>query len=170
MKSEKDGLERLLDKNAAEQLAKVDWDRLTGEISARLDHAPQTGPMSSRYVLVFKIAAGVAAAVVLAAVMSGVHELFDLQIPPERFVAVESVGKQRAILIQVKDASGKVLAMVQEGRTDKGAVKCDVEIIDRDGDLEAESDRAAWIIISAPRQTLVENGQNREEADLVCLL
>jgi hypothetical protein len=171
MKNEKDKVERFLDKNAAEQLAKVDWDRLTDEISARLDHVRQTESMPSRRPVVFKIAAGVAvAAAVLVAVMLGMRELSDMQAPQGKSAVVEFVDQKGAVSVQIKDASGNILAVVQDGRTDKGAAKCDVEIIDRNGDLETESRRAAWIIISAPRQTLADNGYNREEADLMCLL
>jgi hypothetical protein len=171
MKNGKDRVERFLDKNAAEQLAKVDWDRLTNEISARLDHARQAESVPYRRPVIFKIAAGVAvAAVVFVAVMLGMHELSDLQTPRGKSAVVKSVDEQGAISFQIKDADGRIVAMVQDGRTDKGRVKCDVEIIDRNDDSQADSRQAAWIIISAPTRTLEEDGYNREEADLMCLL
>jgi len=155
MKGEKDRVERLLEKNAAEQLAKVDWDRLTDEISTRLDRAPRARAMPSRGPLIFRIAAGVAAAaVIFLAVMFRIYE---------------SPDKQGAGSIQIKGANGKILATFQDGRAGGGAAKCDVEIIDRKGDLEVDSCRAAWIIISAPTLTLADDGYN-EEADLICLL
>jgi len=172
MKGEQDRIDRLLDKNTTEQLAKVDWDRLTDEISARLDHARQTEPMPSRRPVVFKIAAGTAAAaaVIIVVIALRMREPSDLQTPQGKSAVVESVDKQGAISIQIKDASGRVLATVQDGRTDEGTVKCDVEIINRSGDSQADSSRAAWIIISAPKQTPAKNGYYREEADLMRLL
>ncbi|HUV62317.1 MAG TPA: hypothetical protein VMW24_00395, partial [Sedimentisphaerales bacterium] len=144
---------------------------LTHEISARLDQARQIKNPPRRYPAFFKLVAGIAAAaLIFVAVVFRTHEPSDMQEPRGSSAVVESVDKQGAVLIQIKDASGKLLATVQEPRTDKGAVKCDVEIIDRDGDLEAESGRAAWIIISAPSRTLAENEYDREEADLMCLL
>jgi len=172
MKGEQDRIDRLLDKNATEQLAKVDWDRLTDEISARLDHARQTEPMPSRFPVVFKIAAGAAtaAAVIFVIIALRMHEPSDMPVHRGSPAASEVVDEKGAVSFQIRDASGRVLAMVQDGRADKGAVKCDVEIIERNGNLEADSSRAAWIIISAPTRTLSDNGYDREEADLVCLL
>jgi len=171
MKGGQDRIDRLLDKNATEQLAKVDWDRLTDDISARLDHARRTEPMPSRRPVVVKIAAraAAAAAVIFVIIAFRIRESSDMRVH-RGSPAAEVVDKKGAVSFQIKDASGRVLAMVQDGRTDKGAVKCDVEIIDRNGDLGADSSRAAWIIISAPKRTFVDNGYNREEADLMCLL
>jgi len=171
MKRERDKIERLLARNAAEQLAKVDWDRLTEEISTGLDLAPRTETMPSGYAPVFKIAAGLAvAAVVLVGVILGMRELLDLQAPQGNSTIVKSVDRQGAISIQIKDAGGHVLATVQDGRTDKGAAKCEVEILGRNGDAKAGSSRATWVIISAPTQAFAENGYDREEADTICLL
>lgn len=172
MKGAKDKVERLLDKNAAEQLAKVNWDKLTAEISARLDQARRAEPEPSRRPLFFRIAAGAAAAAAVIFVILAItmREPSNSWAPQDRSAVVKSVDKQGAGSFQIRDASGRILATVQDGRTYKEAVKCNVEIIDRNGDPQADSSRAAWIVISAPTRTFVDNGYNREEADLACLL
>ena len=171
MKRARDKIERLLAKNAAEKLAKVDWDRLTEEISTRLDRAPRTEAMPIRYAIVFNIAAGLAvAAIVLVGLTLGMRGLLALQSPHDHSVVVRCVDKQGAISIQIKDAGGHVLATVQDGRTDKGAAKCEVEILGRNGDAKADNSRATWVIISTPTQAFAENGYDRQEADTICLL
>jgi hypothetical protein len=167
MKHEKEKIDLLIDKNAAEQLGKVDWDRLTDEISARLARAEQGKTSPSGYPTFFKIATGIAAtaAVVFVAVALRMHRPSDSQ-PTEG----RSVDKRGTASLEIKRPSGKTLATVRVGRTGKEVAKCDIEIIDRNGDLEKDSDRAAWIIITVPRPTFADNGHSREETDLIHFL
>jgi hypothetical protein len=177
--NEKDRIDKLLDKNAAEQLEKVNWDRLTNEISDRLDRAgqmkvpPRSPSMAglglSQWPFFFKAAAGMtaAAAIIFVAVVFRVNEPSDMQMPGD--TAAEIADTKPVTSIQIKDTAGKAFVMVHVGRTDKEAAKCIVDIIDHNSDLEEDS-RAAWIIINATKRALADNGHDKEEADLMCLL
>lgn len=177
--SEKDRIDKLLDKNAAEQLERVNWDRLTNDISDRLDRAGQmkvpprspsvVGLGLSRGPSFFKVAIGItaAAAVIFVAVVLRVNEPSETQMPGD--ATAEIVGTKGVASIQVEDTTGKAFVMVHVGGTNKEAAKCIVDIIDHNGDLE-EGNRATWIIINAAKRALADNGHDKEEADLMCLL
>jgi hypothetical protein len=177
--NEKDRIDKVLDKNAAKQLEKMNWDRLAKEISDRLDKAQQmkVSPRSpsvaglelSRGPSFFKAAAGMAAAaaIIFVAVVFRVNEPSNMQMPGD--TAAENADTKPVASIQIKDTAGKALVKIHVGRTDKEAAKCIVDIIDHRGDLE-EGNRAAWIIINAAKRALADNGHDKEEADLMCLL
>ena len=71
MRKKNDQIDLLLERNASEQLAGVNWDELNAAISRRLSQAEQSKASTIKHRYVFKIAAGVAAAaaVVFIAVM-----------------------------------------------------------------------------------------------------
>lgn len=71
MKEKKEKIDLLFERNAAEQLAGVDWDGLNRAISGRLDQADQRKTSAMRYRRIIKSAAALAAAaaVILIAVM-----------------------------------------------------------------------------------------------------
>lgn len=179
MKSDKERVNRLLDKNAAEQLEKVNWDRLANEISDRLDQARQfTVPSRnlslvslglSRWPSFFKAAAGItmAAAIIFVALVFKVNGPSERQMPGDALA--EIADTKPVASIQMEDTTGKAVVTVHVGRTGKETAKCIVEIIDHNGDLE-EGNRAAWFIINVARRALTDNKRNREEADLMCLL
>lgn len=177
MMNKKYRIDRLLDKNAAKQLERVDWDRLTDEISDRLERARQTKVPPripsvvrlSPWPSFFKITAGIitVAAVILVAVIFRLNESSKTQMTGDR--TAEVIDTKRATSIQVKDTAGEAFVVVHVGSTGKEAAKCIVDIIDHNGDLE-EGNQAAWIIINATRRALADNGYNREEDDLMCLL
>ncbi len=48
--------------------------------------------------------------------------------------------------------------------------KCDIEIIDANGDRQQDRNQAEWIIIRIPEPALADNGTSRDEMDLMCLL
>ena len=62
MNRKKEDIDILLERNAAEQLAKVDWEGLNTAISSRLDQARQGKTFRLRLPTAFNIAAGVAGA------------------------------------------------------------------------------------------------------------
>ena len=69
MKDEQEKLERLLKRNADEQLADIDWGQLNAAISTRVDQAEKRKASGRKYPIVFKIAAGIAAAVAVVVVV-----------------------------------------------------------------------------------------------------
>jgi hypothetical protein len=94
--------------------------------------------------MVFKIAAGVAAA---AAVV---------------FVAV-MVGTQKPADLPLEDGRHAVVKFVER----KGSAS--VEIIDQNGERKENGSRAAWIIIRMPEPVLADNGENGHLRDLIRL-
>ena len=71
MKEKQQDIDILLERNTAEQLSKVDWDKLQAAISARLDKSDQSESSTQKYQVIFKMAAGfvAAAAVVFVAII-----------------------------------------------------------------------------------------------------
>ena len=172
MKGEKDIIDRLLDKNTAEQLAKVDWDRLTNEITARLDQVRQIEVTPGGWPVFFKITTGAAAAaaILFAVVVWRMHGPSDVHVPEGRSAVVEFVDRRGGATIRLNGPAGTTSVVIHTGRDDRKVATCVVNIIDRKNDLEREHDRAAWIIISKPQRTIADNGQSKEETDILCLL
>jgi len=144
MENEKERIESLFEKNVEEQLARVDWDKLSAAISARLDETQLSKTSASRLPTVFKIAAGVAAA---AAVV---------------FVAV-MVGTQKPADLPLEDSGRAVVKFIET----KGSAS--VEIIDQNGERKENGSRAAWIIIRMPQPAVADNGANGHLRDLIRL-
>jgi hypothetical protein len=173
MKGEKERIDQLLDENAAEQLARVDWDRLRDQISARLDQTRRIEIIPHRYSVVYKIAGAAlaaAAVVVFALIVFEGDKPSDMQVPEGRSAVVEFVDKQGAASILLSDATGKSSVLIHTGHADGKAARCEVQILNRYGDLEKESSRATWIIISRPQQTIADNGRSKDETDVLCML
>lgn len=172
MKEEKEKIDLLFERNAAEQLAGVDWDVLSTSISNRLDKADQNRATARKYPTVFKIAASLAAAaaVILIAVMVKTERQAGIQLNNGRVAVVKILEIKGSAAVEIKHASGKAQVMVDIGRAGKKVARCDVKIIDLNGDLKKDGDRAAWIIISRPAPMFVDNGASRDEADLACML
>lgn len=144
MKDEEERIESLLQRNADEQLAGFDWGQLNAAISSRVDQAEKRRSSGRKYPIVFKIAAGVAAAVVIVVVAVTVRMAKSPDIRPQ------DSGTARVELI---------------GRRGSASV----EIIDSAEDVEARSAQAAWIIISKPERVYADNGINRDTMAMICL-
>ena len=145
MKKEKENIDLLLERNAGEQLAGVNWNRLNADISERLNQAGRSKTYTINYRSLFKIAAGVAVA---AAVI-----VFAMMIRTEKPTTVRLENGGRAVVKLVES---------------KGSAT--VEILDSNGRNNQSGDRSAWIIIRAPEPMLADNGQSRDEADFACLM
>ncbi len=144
MKKEKETIDLLLDRNANEQLAGVNWDGLNAAISERLNQADQTKTSTKTYRRVFKIAAGVtAAAVVFIAVM--------IKTDTPTTVRFENGGKAIGTFVE-----------------SKGSAK--VKILDSNGQDNQRKDQSTWIIIRTNEPKVADNGQSRDETDFACLM
>ena len=145
MKKEKEKIDLLLERNASEQLAGVNWDGLNAAISERLNQADRNKISKMKYRRVFKIAAGVtaAAAVVFIAVM--------IKTDTPTTVRFESGGRAIVKLVESKGSAT-------------------VEIHDSNGQDNQGKDRSAWIIIRTSEPKVADNGQSRDEADFACLM
>ena len=145
MKKENQKIDLLLERNASEQLAGVNWDRLNAAISERLNQAGRSKTSKINYRRVFKIAAGVAAAaaVVVIAVM--------VRTDTPTTVRFENGAKTTVQFTQSKGTAS-------------------VEILDTKGQKNQSENRSAWIIIRTREREVADNGQIRDEADFACLM
>jgi len=143
MKNEREKVDLLLEKNAAEQLAKVDWEGLNAAILSRLDQAGPIETSAIGFPTVFKIAAGVAAAaVILVALVVRTDKPSALRLP--------NGGTAVVNFIEAKGSASIEIVGTSEGRG-------------------KSSTRAAWIIISRPEPMYADNGESRDTMDLICL-
>jgi YD repeat-containing protein len=145
MKKSNEDIDLLLERNAAGQLDRFDWDGLGTTISRRLNQAQQSKTSGIRFPTIFKIAAGfiAAAAVVFIAVM--------IRTDTPTTVRFENRGRA-----EVKFSESKGSATV--------------EILDSNGQNNKRGDRSAWIIIRVPEPMLADNGISKDENDFACLL
>lgn len=170
MKSEKEKIDLLFEKNAAEQLSGVDWDGFGAVISRRVAAAEARKSFTWKYRSVFKIAAGVAAAaVVFIVVMISTEKPAALQLEDGRKAAVKLIESKGRALVEIKYATGRSNVTVEVGGGQIKMARCDVEIIDLNGDLKEESRQAAWIIISRAERVLADNGFSRDVMSMICL-
>jgi hypothetical protein len=171
MKKEK--IDNLLERNANEQLASVDWDKLNAAISQRLDNAGQGRIPIVRYRVLFKAAAGfaAAAAIVIVAIMLATETPKTVQTVSDGKATVSFVKNKGSASVEIKQKEF-ANAVVEIGglKGQKNIARCDIEIIKTDQDAQKQDDRATWIIIRVPEPVLADNGINRDQTDLACLL
>ena len=172
MKEKKEKIDLLFEHNAAEQLADVNWEGLNAAISSRLDQAEQSKTSVRKYPNVFKIAAAVAvaAAVVFIAVIVRTDRPAEIQWDNGRSAVVKFIDSKGSAAIEIKHSNAKSQVIVDIGGSHKEVARCDVKIIELNGDLKEDSERAAWIIISMPEPVVADNGPSKDETDLICLL
>ena len=172
MKQEKESIDLLLERNANEQLAGVNWDGLTAEISERLNQVDRNKIPKMKYRRVFKIVAGVtaAAAVVFIAVMIRTDTPTTERFESRGRAEVKFIERKGSASVKIEHASAKAGAVVDLGGSRRKVAKCDIKIIDTSVDKEKNSSRAAWIIIRMPEPVLADNGTDKDEADFACLL
>jgi len=170
MKEKKEKIDLLFERNSAEQLAGVDWDELNSAISSRLDRTQKSKTSAMGFQTVFKIAGGIAAAaVVFIAVMVWIKKPADMQWTGERHAVVKFIDIKGVASVEISRVGGKSLAMVDIGGSDKKVAKCDVKIIDLNGDLKEGSEQPAWIIISRPEPIFADNSVSRDMMSMIYL-
>ena len=172
MKDKNEQIDLLLERNTTEQLETVDWDRLNAAISRRLDQARQRKPSWIGRPTVFKIAAGLSAAVaiVLIAVMVRTDPSTAVRFENGGSAVVEFVDSKGSASIQIEQIRAEFQVLVDIGGSKKKVAKCDIEIIDANGGRQQDRGRAAWIIIHISQPALADNGISQDEKDLMCLL
>jgi len=171
VENEKEKIDSLFEKNIDEQLAKVNWDKLSAAMSSRLDEAKGGKTSKSKFPTVFKIAAGVAAAaaVVFIAVMVRTEKPADLQLEDGRHAVVKFVETKGSASVEIIGTGGRAQVLVDIGYSRVGIAKAHVEIIDQNGERKQNGSRAAWIIIRMPEPALADNGANGHLRDLIRL-
>jgi hypothetical protein len=171
MKGKEEKIDLLFDKNAAEQLSGVDWDVLNAAILSRLDKAEVRKSSTGKSQRVFKIAAGVAAAaaVVIIAVMIKTKAPTELQLEEGSRAVVKFIESKGTALVEIKRAGSRSQVWVDVGGSERKVARCDVEIIDLNGDLKKEREQAAWIIISRSEPVFADNGVSRDMMSMIYL-
>ena len=145
MKNEKENIDDLLKRNASEQLAGVNWERLNAAISQKLNQADRNKTYVTRRRYVLRVAAGIAAAAAIVLIVVSIQP----QKPEE--TSVSNAGTTTVELLHRKGSAS-------------------VEIIDTNGDRRENDIRSSWIIIRVPEPLLADNGVSRDQIDLACLL
>ena len=169
MRKNKDKIDILIEKNAAEQLSHINWEQLNAVISGRLSKARQKTPFSINFPTLLKVAATIAAAaIVLIAVTLSVEKLMEEGPDNGGTANVRFVESKGSALVEVRTASSGSQVTINVG-PDRKLAKCDIEILDKNGGPEESTTRAAWIIISKPQRVYAENGANRDMMDMMCL-
>ena len=145
MKKSNEDIDLLLERNAAEQLDRFDWDELGATISRRLNQAEQSKTSGIRFPTIFKISAGfiAAAAVVFIAVM---------------------IRTDTPTTVRFENGSKTTVQFTQS----KGTAS--VEILDFNGQKNQSENRSSWIIIRTRESKVADNGQSRDKADFACLM
>jgi hypothetical protein len=168
---EKEKIDLVLEERAEEQLAKVDWGKLNAAISSRLDEADQKRTFAPRFITVFKIGAGVAAAaaIVFIAVMVKTEKPMDLQFEEGQRAVVKFVEIKGSASVEIISTGDRSQVLVDIGHSRRGIAKAHVEIIDQNGEGREHGTRAAWIIIRMPEPALADNGTNGDLRDLIRL-
>lgn len=173
MKKEKEKIDNLLDRNANEQLASVDWDKLNTAISQKLDNAGRDRIPAVQHRVLFKFAAGLAAAaaIVVVAIMLRTETPKTVQPVSDGKATVSLIDNKGSASVEIKQKEFAD-AVVEIGglKREKNIARCDIEIININGDTEKRDNRATWIIIRVPEPVLADNGISRDQTDLACLL
>ena len=171
MKHDKENIDLLLEQNASEQLAKVDWQALNAAISSRLDQTSRTKTFASRIPTAFKIAAGLAAAaaIILVAVIITVDTSDDLRLENGQRAVVRFVETAGTASVEIGHTPIKSEVFVHLGPAPTTSAKCEVQIIDAEDERQKNGTRAAWIIISRPTPVFADNGAAKDMKDLISM-
>jgi hypothetical protein len=154
MKSEEEKIDSLLRRNAAEQLAGVNWDELNAGISGRLDKAQQGKTPATGLPTVFKIAATFAAAAAVIFII----------------VIVGSINGKGSATVAFIDPSDRVHVQVDIAGRDSSQGRGDVRIIGSNTAGKQEDNiRPSWFLISKAEPASKINGTDRDVRDIVCL-
>lgn len=170
MRNDKEKVDLLLEQNAARQLAEFDWEGFSAAISSRLDQTSRTKTFASKLPMVFKIAGGLAAAaIILIAVMITVDTPDDLRLENGQQAAVRFAELAGTASVEIAHALARSEVFVDVEPARSTLAKCEVQIIDVEGETETNDTRAAWIIISRPEPVFADNVAAKDMRDLICM-
>ncbi|MHC4644568.1 MAG: hypothetical protein ACYTBJ_03630 [Planctomycetota bacterium] len=170
MTNKKENIDLLLERNAAEQLARVDWERLNAAISARLEVSRRTGRVATKRAVALKIAGGLAAAaaIILVVVTLRTERPKDLKLKEGRRAAVEFMERTRLAAVEMVHVRAGTQVLVDIGGGGRRPM-CDVKIVDADGGRKENGTGATWIIISRPEPAYADNGVGGDMMDFLYL-
>jgi len=171
MNDRKQDIDRLLEQNAIEQLAEVDWTGLGASISSHLDEAERRKKVPVVRLWVFRTVAGLvaAAAVILIAMIIRTDRAPEFQLENGRLAAVEFIEAKGSALVEIGHTAARSKVMIDVGPDRNKLVRCDIEMIDVNGNSKEKANRATWIIISRPEPVYADNGVSRDSTDMISL-
>jgi len=166
MKENKEKIDLLIEKNAAEQFSQINWEQLNSAISGKLDNAQQKESSSIKFPSWLKIAASIA---IVAAILFTVTIILEKQqnipLDNDRTAEVQLAESKGGASVQIQTTSANSKVTIELGNK-KELAKCDVEIIDMNGESSA---KATWIIISRPQPIYADNEINQDMMDIMYL-
>jgi hypothetical protein len=141
-------------------------------ISQKLDNAERGKVPTVRYRVLFKFAAGfaAAAAMVIVAIMLRTEPSKPVQTVSDGKATVSFIDNKGSASVEIKQKKFANIVVQISGLKSQNIARCDIEIIDTNEDAQKPRDRATWIIIRVPEPVLVDNGTSRDQTDLACLL
>jgi len=171
MKKQEEKIDILLRRNMAEQLAGVDWDKLSTAISGRLDKAQQRKTSAIGLPTVLKIAAPVAAAaaVVFVMVMIKPERTDDTQWGEGRTATVKLTGSRGSASVAIIDPADRAHAQVDIAGKNGTPAKCYVRIIDSSTGQKEDGIRPSWFMISKAEPAHADNGANQDVMAIIYL-
>lgn len=171
MKNGQEKIDLLLECNADEQLKNVDWNKLNAAILNQLDEAKKYKASVRKHPIVFKIAAGVAAAaaVVFIAVMIKPQRPVDIKLGEGRTAMVEFIGSKGSASVAIIEPSDRAHAKVNIAGQSEKTANCCVQIIDSSTGQKEDVNRPSWFIICMSEYTNGNNGINRDAMDMLYL-
>jgi len=172
MNEESERIDALLQRNTAEQLTEVDWDRLNAAISTRLDEAEHRRKAPVRLPVVFKVAAVlIAVAAVVLAVLTLARRTRPG--PTDRrtgYAAVEILKSTGFASVQIAQVGPQGRAIVDIKPAAHLTAKSDVRILDTAEDARPHRGKAAWIIITKPAEpAYADNGFSPDTEAMISL-
>lgn len=169
MKEKKEKIDLLIEKNAAEQFSQINWEQLNSAISGKLDNAQQKESSSIKFPSWLKIAASIAVVVtILLTIFTILEKPHDIPPDNNRTAEVQFAKSKGGASVQIQTTSANSKVTIELGNK-KELVKCDVEIIDKNGGLKESFAPPTWIIISRPQPVYADNEINQDMMDIMYL-
>lgn len=197
MKDKKENVDHLLQRNAEEQLADFDWERLSGAIMSRLDEAQHRKTSAVGFGAVVRIAAGMAAAAAIILIAVTIMQQEPVTTPadmpgtatvelsePQGTASVTATDRSQVVVavsahdegqmsgtasVQISSVSDRPQVAVDIHTRDREPVLCRVEIIRPDESPGRDQSDGAWIVVAGYAPRLVEDRVSRDMLSMMCL-
>jgi hypothetical protein len=163
--SEEEKLDLLLEQNAEQQLAKIDWQALNISISFRLDAAQK--PTIFKWPVLFNIAAVIAIISVIAALLLAGR--ISLNKKPATIASVEYTHSIAKTTVQILEIPAQAEVTLNPAAASSTVARCEVEIIESATKPNPGFGIPTWVIICKTEPPPAQNGVNEETASLLCL-
>jgi hypothetical protein len=161
---EKEKLDILIERNAEQQLAKVDWQSLNTSITSRLNTAGTQ--QSFNWPLLLRIAAIIAVTCVIAA---GILIIHNQRANVSARASVELTSGSTRTVVQILDTHSQSEVIFSPPAANSPVAKCEIEIIEPAENTNQNFGGPTWFIICKQETPAVKNGMTEETASMLCL-